>query len=537
VVRGRGWKHEAVLGRVLGGRYRVDQMLGRGGMATVWQGRDLRLDRPVAIKVVSGPDLADPTAVDRFDREARTVARLAHPNIVGVYDFASDGSDSYLVMELLEGHTVSAMLAGGPLPVADAVAISMQVCDGLTAAQAAGVIHRDIKPGNLIVTPAGVVKICDFGVARLIHAAQVTLTGPATAIGTSEYMAPEQASGEPVDARADLYALGCTMYAMLTGAVPFAGADPLSVLHQHVNRSPAPLRTRRADVPPALDELVRHLLAKNPADRPPDAGQVKARLAALSRDPALVASSATVSLPSAAPLGATPVEPVTSGGAAGPPAADPAPASPGDRNVPAQARHPETAISAPAAAGTSGAGDGFRRRRRSVALATTAIVVVLLALIAAFLLGRTGSRQSSQEPPATQPAAPPAAVTTTPAAPTTAAAPSTASPSATAASPTPRAVTTTPAVPSNPIVATRLAIQTQVQTGQISPDAARDLYKKVDEIARAIDEGNADEAAKKVKELQDKLADLRADSKLTAAGHDALVGVVDQIEATLPPRQ
>ncbi|MBM0229393.1 serine/threonine-protein kinase, partial [Micromonospora sp. ATA51] len=227
-----------VLRRLLDGRYLPEELLGTGGMGEVWRGRDLRLDRPVAIKVLTAAGLDEPMAAERFDREARAAARLTHPHIVAVYDFGTEADDSYLVMELVEGRTVAALIADGPLPVGQAVSIAMQACDGIAAAHAAGVVHRDVKPGNLIVTPSGTVKICDFGIARLPRAGgQNTLTGPATKLGTGSYMSPEQALGRPVDPRTDLYSLGCTLYAMLAGVPPFSG-DPLSVLHQHVNEPP-----------------------------------------------------------------------------------------------------------------------------------------------------------------------------------------------------------------------------------------------------------------------------------------------------------
>jgi serine/threonine protein kinase len=250
----------AVGGQVLSGRYRADQLLGSGGMAAVWRGWDLRLDRPVAIKKLAGAGLSEPLATERFHREARTVARLSHPNIVTVYDFGTENGDQYLIMELVEGTTVAAMLSDGPLPLDEAVAIAAQTCDGLAAAHAANIVHRDVKPANLILTPAGVVKICDFGIARLT-AGHSTLTGTTVALGSSKYMAPEQADGQPVDGRADLYALGCTLYAMLAGEPPFSGDSAMGILHQHATKQPTPVGERRADAPPALEALVHDLLA------------------------------------------------------------------------------------------------------------------------------------------------------------------------------------------------------------------------------------------------------------------------------------
>jgi eukaryotic-like serine/threonine-protein kinase len=219
-----------VHGQLISGRYRLEAVLGRGGMATVWRGVDQRLGRPVAIKLLDRADTADPIMLQRFDREARTAGGLTHPNIVAVYDVGTDNGVPYLVMELIDGTSVAALLAGGPLPVDQAVDVARQTCDALGMTHAQGVVHRDIKPANiLLTTTTGTVKVCDFGIARLAHQ-QTNLTAPHTAIGTSAYMAPEQASGAPVDARTDLYALGCVMYAMLTGHPPFTGDNPLAVL-------------------------------------------------------------------------------------------------------------------------------------------------------------------------------------------------------------------------------------------------------------------------------------------------------------------
>ncbi|WP_346118774.1 serine/threonine-protein kinase [Micromonospora coerulea] len=509
-----------MLRRLLDGRYQSEELLGTGGMGEVWRGRDLRLDRPVAIKVLTAAGLDEPMAAERFDREARTAARLSHPHIVGVYDFGTEESDSYLVMELVEGRTVSALIADGPLPVGQALSIAVQACDGLAAAHAVGVVHRDVKPGNLIVTPSGTVKICDFGIARLPGTRdQNTLTGPATKLGTSSYMAPEQALGRPVDPRADLYALGCTLYAMLAGAPPFAG-DPLSVLHQHVNEPPPPLRSRRPDVPVELDALVSELLAKDLADRPADAAAVRHRLAAL--------------LPSVG----TPAAPVLVGAArpVGPAGASRAAWSGADGVGPP----PVGAV----AAGGGDTGDRpTRRRRRGLLLASVDVLgVALLALAAVALPGRdTG-------PPVAGPTATltPAVTATGPGAPAVPAtvAPTTATPRTLAPTsrppvsrtPSSRAISRTPSAPPprDPVVAMRLSIQEQVETGQLNPDAADDLHAKVDAIAKELAEDDADQAEEQLKKLRDKLAELLRGGKLSAAGYDDLTADADRIAAELP---
>ena len=167
------------------------------------------------------------------------------------------------------------------MTITQAVAIAAQTCDGLAAAHAAGIVHRDIKPANLIVTPGGVVKICDFGIARMLDAGgQASSTGETTAVGSAAYMAPERVDDQPIDHRVDLYSLGCTLYAMLTGAPPFAGETPLATLHLHLTQAPMPVGHLRSDVPPILESLIDDLLAKAPADRPADATQVRDRLLA-----------------------------------------------------------------------------------------------------------------------------------------------------------------------------------------------------------------------------------------------------------------
>ena len=261
----------------LGGRYQLHARLGRGETASVWAGVDTRLDRPIAVKVVDAT--TDAEAVRRLDQEARTVARLAHPNIVAVYDIGTEAGMPYLVMEFVEGEDLRHRLARGPLTMNEAVGVAAQVCAALMAAHDAGVVHRDVKPDNILLTTAGTVKVCDFGIAGLRDAAGGRHS--ATATGTSEFMAPEQAAGGPADERSDLYALGCVLYAMLTGAPPFTGPDEQRVRWQQVHEPPVPIRSRQPELPDDLAGLVDRLLAKNPADRPAGAGEVGAALAAL----------------------------------------------------------------------------------------------------------------------------------------------------------------------------------------------------------------------------------------------------------------
>ena len=267
--------------RVLAGRYRLDEVIGRGGMSTVYRGTDLSLDRVVAVKVAMDPLLErDPVYASRFKREARAAAGISNSGIVTVYDAGADGPTRYIVMEYVDGRDLAAILREErPLDPPRAVRIAEQVADTLAAAHTAGIVHRDIKPGNIMVTPDGQVKVLDFGIARTTDG--VNLTQTASVLGTAPYMSPEQAMGQPADARSDIYSLGCVLYEMLTGKPPFMGDLPAAVLHQHVRVAAKPPSVVNPNVPPALDALVVQMLAKSPEDRPQTAAEVRDRLAAL----------------------------------------------------------------------------------------------------------------------------------------------------------------------------------------------------------------------------------------------------------------
>ena len=265
--------------RVLAGRYRLGRSLGRGGFSEVRSAEDGMLGREVAIKLLAGA-AGQPDLVRRLDREARALARLSHPSVVTVYDAGLDGPDAYVVMELLAGPSLAELLADrGPLPVPVAVRYAMQAADALTAAHAIGIVHRDIKPGNLVLAADGTVKVVDFGIAALSFGT-ATFTGTATSLGTPAYLSPEQAAGHAAGPGSDLYSLGCVLFALLTGEPPFAGAHPVALAHQHLTAVPPSVRARRPEVPPQLDALLAALLAKNPADRPADAATVRNWLAA-----------------------------------------------------------------------------------------------------------------------------------------------------------------------------------------------------------------------------------------------------------------
>ncbi|MCL2316570.1 MAG: Stk1 family PASTA domain-containing Ser/Thr kinase [Actinomycetia bacterium] len=258
----------------LAGRYRLDQIIGRGGMAEVWQGRDLLLDRDVAIKRLRADLATDPTFQARFQREAHSAAGLNHPNIVSVYDTGSqvDAPSGvavpYIVMELVHGRTLRDLLASGtPIPPADALRYTEGVLDALAYSHRRGIVHRDIKPANVMLTTAGTIKVMDFGIARAVADTSATMTQTAAVIGTAQYLSPEQARGETVDARSDVYSTGCLLYELLTRRPPFIGDSPVSVAYQHVREMPVPPSQLNPSIPPPVDAIVMQSLAKNPSDR------------------------------------------------------------------------------------------------------------------------------------------------------------------------------------------------------------------------------------------------------------------------------
>jgi serine/threonine-protein kinase len=257
---------------LLGGRYLLGEPVGRGGMAQVLRGTDTRLGRDVAVKILR-PDLArDPIAQDRFQREAHAAAALNAPSIVSVYDSGEDDIDGqpvpWIVMELVDGRTLRDLLrAEGPLPPERAIVLVSEVCAALAVAHAAGIVHRDIKPGNVMLTPAGAVKVMDFGIARAATSDTATLDETVSILGTAAYLSPEQARGEAVDARSDLYSTGCLLYELLVGEAPFVGDTPVAVAYQHVREEPVPPSHRVPGLPPDLDAVVLTAMAKDPALR------------------------------------------------------------------------------------------------------------------------------------------------------------------------------------------------------------------------------------------------------------------------------
>ncbi|TNH26937.1 serine/threonine protein kinase [Micromonospora orduensis] len=264
----------------VGDRYELTYPVGRGGMGQVWAGFDERLDRPVAIKFLRQlevPEDERETAGKRFRREARATARLDHPGLPAVHDLGVHGEDLFLVMQLVPGIVLADHIAEQErLPVGEAVSIAAQVCSVLAAAHAASLVHRDLKPQNLMITPSGVVKVLDFGVAALLGPAGASrLTATGRTLGTPAYIAPEQAQGGPVGPAADLYALGCILFEMLGGNPPYEAANAPDMMRRHID-APIPIITEyRSDVPDDLAHLIYCLLAKDPAERPASAREVR----------------------------------------------------------------------------------------------------------------------------------------------------------------------------------------------------------------------------------------------------------------------
>ncbi|MFL6165276.1 MAG: serine/threonine-protein kinase [Ornithinibacter sp.] len=283
--------------RRLAGRYVLEAPIGRGGMGEVWRGTDTVLGRQVAVKTIDLRSLRDESGAARFEREARATAGLSHPNVVTVHDSGVEGDTAYIVMELLPGPSLADELAEGPVPVDEVVEVARQVASALDAAHARGLVHRDIKPGNIAYAADGRARVLDFGITQLTESTDSqALTATHTVMGTAEYLAPEQALGGRVDGRADLYALGCVLYALLAGQPPFRGATPVATMMMHANDPVPDVRVLRPDTPDWLAELVHALLSKDPDERPAGAASVAEALSTRSA----LGGAATTVLPAAA---------------------------------------------------------------------------------------------------------------------------------------------------------------------------------------------------------------------------------------------
>ncbi|MCU0265058.1 MAG: Stk1 family PASTA domain-containing Ser/Thr kinase [Actinomycetia bacterium] len=307
--------------RRLADRYEIGEVIGRGGMAEVFEGRDLRLGRRVAVKLLRTDLARDPSFQARFRREAQSSAALNHPNVVATYDTGETDLDGvpvpFIVMEFVDGTTLRDMLKAGHRFLPDR---ALEIEDGVLAAldysHRHGIIHRDIKPGNVMLSRTGQVKVMDFGIARAVADSAATMTQTSAILGTAQYLSPEQAKGEVVDARSDLYSAGCLLYELLTNRPPFLGDSPVSVAYQHVRESAAPPSQLNADVPPAADAIVMRALQKRPEDRYQTAALMRADVerARSGGSVAAVAPAATAAAAGAA-ADSTQVIPAVSAGA------------------------------------------------------------------------------------------------------------------------------------------------------------------------------------------------------------------------------
>ncbi len=271
-------------GRVLGGRYRLVSPIARGGMATVWVADDPVLSRRVAVKILRDDLAADEGTRARFRHEAIAAARLSHPNIVSTYDTGDDDGIAYIVMELVEGPTLRHLIdEQGGLPVADVIRIGKQVADALDAAHRAGLVHRDVKPANVLVPAAGPVKVTDFGIAKAAGGDDLTRTG--TVMGTARYLAPEQVNGRPTDPRTDVYALGLLIYEALCGHPPFGGDTEIATAMARLTTSAPAVRAERPEVSQALDDVIHRCLARQPSARFGSAAAVRDALDRARLDP------------------------------------------------------------------------------------------------------------------------------------------------------------------------------------------------------------------------------------------------------------
>jgi predicted Ser/Thr protein kinase len=272
-----------VVGEVIAGRYELEELVGSGGMSSVFRARDRMLERNVALKILHAHYSEDDDTIERFRREARAVAQLSHPNIVTVIDRGEEDGRQFIVFEYVEGLTLKEVVAErGPLPVRDAVDLAIGVARGLAFAHAHGLVHRDVKPQNVLLNGDGKPKVTDFGIARSLDVQGVTQTG--TVLGTSHYIAPEQASGQPVDAQSDVYSLGAVLYELLTADPPFDGENFVAVALKHVHQPAPSVLDRRPDVPLRLADAVDRALAKRPDDRFPTMDAFAAELEAVLAD-------------------------------------------------------------------------------------------------------------------------------------------------------------------------------------------------------------------------------------------------------------
>ena len=274
---------DPLVGALLDGRYRVEAPIATGGMSTVYRGLDARLDRPVALKVMDARYARDQQFLTRFQREARSIARLRHPGLVAIHDQGNDATHPFLVMELIEGGTLRELLRErGPMPPHAVAAVLRPVLGGLGVAHRAGLVHRDVKPENVLISDDGEVKLADFGLVRAIADAGITSTS--VILGTAAYLSPEQVLGRSTGPRSDVYSAGVMAFELLTGRTPFTGDNPLAIANQRLDLDVPPPGSLIDGVPPQFDAFVAHATARDPEDRFPDASAMAAELDEIAAD-------------------------------------------------------------------------------------------------------------------------------------------------------------------------------------------------------------------------------------------------------------
>ncbi len=282
----------SLVGRVFSNRYEIQRELAQGGMAEVYLARDRLLDRPVALKALFPEYAREPSFVERFRREAQAAANLNHPNIVAIYDWGQETGTYFIVMEYVEGRSLRDVIrSDGPIEGPQAAEISAEIASALGFAHRTGVVHRDVKPGNVLITQTGIVKVTDFGIARAGTSDGLTQTG--SVMGTATYFSPEQAQGLPVDGRSDVYSLGIVLYEMVTGIAPFSGDSPVAVAFKHVREAPVPPSRRNPDVEPDLEQIILTAMAKDPDLRYQSADDMRADLLRFRRGRPLTAAPVT----------------------------------------------------------------------------------------------------------------------------------------------------------------------------------------------------------------------------------------------------
>ena len=380
----------------LAGRYEVRSLIGRGGMAEVHLGFDTRLSRVVAIKMLRRDLALDSIFQARFRREAQSAASLNHPNIVAVYDtgeeIVSDATNRslaipYIVMEYVEGHTVKELISDGTaVPINEAIEIVSGVLSALQYSHANHLVHRDIKPGNIMLTPEGKVKVMDFGIARALTDSQATMTQTNAVVGTAQYLSPEQARGETVDERSDLYSTGVVLFELLTGRPPFKGDSAVAVAYQHVEQIPPTPSSILSDIPDSLDRVVLKALAKNRDDRYRSAAEMLSDLQRVARGMDVGAppadSWATEVLPSAGLVGARAAVPAATSTVSAPAAG----VSSTSTSLPAVSSDGDAASKAAAA-----------RKRRTAIIMTLVVIALLLIGGSVWALSRSaGGRLRTQ---------------------------------------------------------------------------------------------------------------------------------------------